>query len=171
MQMRVRVRFGQCTQEATAQAINGVKAPEGLVMAALVIRTRPLSPGWLSCCDSVFINVLLCIPPLRHQHTCPAPPSRLCACSAMTAPKAACRPASESPSEMLGRTGGLSGYPFRCLPVREHKQARATVLVPFPLAMYASTECLTADEGLAGWQQPQGAAMMQWTALAYATPC
>ena len=33
----------------------------------------------------------------------------------MTAPKAACRPASVSPREMLGRTGALSGYPFRCL--------------------------------------------------------
>ena len=35
--------------------------------------------------------------------------------SAMTAPKAACRPAKESPKEMFGRTGGRSSKPLMCL--------------------------------------------------------
>ena len=36
--------------------------------------------------------------------------------SAMEMPSAACSPARVSPREMLGRTGGRSAKPFRCLP-------------------------------------------------------
>ena len=38
-------------------------------------------------------------------------------------PKAACKPARVSPRDMLGRTGGRSAKPFRCLPqhCKQHK--------------------------------------------------
>ena len=100
-----------------------------------LVRSGGMLPGW-GCCYTAdaftdchlqgFLTSQLGLRPCRpkswtlhsKQPTWPGT-CLLCVwrCSrAMAMPSAACSPARVSPREMLGRTGGRSAKPFRCLP-------------------------------------------------------